>query len=113
MTEVRLQPEPTFEAPVKIHVPGKGELEMNWTFRYRNAEEVLKFQRKWTGGEGSRKKTDDFDSIGYIMDMAAGWELTEEFNKKNVETFFRNYPTSATKVVSTYFEELAGARRKN
>jgi hypothetical protein len=40
MTDLKLTPEPTFEAPVKVHVPGKGEVEMTWTFKYRDADEM-------------------------------------------------------------------------
>lgn len=121
MTEVRFQPEPTFQAPVKIHVPGEGEKEMRWTYKFRDVDEVAAFHRKWTlpfaetnpGKKKPKANKKEFDSLGYVMDMACGWELDEEFNRANLETFFRNYPTAAKKVVATYFEELAGARLKN
>lgn len=117
MTQVRLQPEPTFEAPVSIHVPGKGELEMRWTFKYRNEEQLKKLRVKWFGDDAAKapegETAEKFDTIGYVMDIASGWELAEAFTRKNLEIFFRNYNGTQLKVSAAYYEELAGARRKN
>lgn len=121
MTEVRFQPEPTFEAPVHIHVPGKGEQPMLWTFKYRDVDEVVAFQKKWArpidkaapAGKKPKARDREFDGIAYIMDLACGWQLEEEFSRENLETFFKHYPTSVGKVVAVYFAELSGVRLKN
>lgn len=132
MTEVRFQPEPTFEAPVPIYVPGKGDLQLRWTFKYRDSSEVGSFVRDWlhvpergeTKSKSSKRRTEAQDStkpmpkvttdpIGYVMAFAVGWELDEEFSKENLSAFFLRYPQAALDVARIYYAELSGARRKN
>lgn len=111
MTTVPFDPEPTFESPVSIHVPGKGKLDLRWTFKFRNADEAHKLAAKWTKSTGKGPKKDDV--IGQVLEIACAWEIAEEFTRKNLEHFFRNYPLAPLDVIDTYFRELAGARRKN
>lgn len=100
-----LQPAPTFEAPVPIPVPGKGDVDIVFTFKYRDADEAKAFAKR----EKEKKRPD----VDYIMQLASGWNLDEEFNKKNLAILFKNYPSAPLKISTVYFAELAGVRRKN
>jgi hypothetical protein len=117
MTDLKLTPEPTFEAPVKVHVPGKGEVEMTWTFKYRDADEMAalceKMQAKGRAAEKSKKRATRADLIAATLDIASGWSLEEAFTEKNLDTFFLHYPKSFIDIQAAYFEEYKGARRKN
>lgn len=105
MAKLTLDPDPTFQAPVPIHVPGKGPIDVTFTFRYRDTDEVKKLNK-----ECAEKKPSDVD---FILKLASGWELDEEFDKKNLAILFKKYPGAATLISAVYFAELIGARRKN
>ena len=122
---VMLQPEPTFEAPVEIHVPGKGATPMTWTFRHLKASEIEKIQKKWgvsdvetaaakaADSKKDAKAAKSFDPVAYLMEFAGGWELKEDFSKRNVEVFFDYYPAAWLETLRVYWSERVGARRKN
>lgn len=124
-TTVFLQPDPTFDCPVEIHVPGKGPASMTWTFRHLKASEIEKIQKKWgvsdveaavvkaADSKKDAKASKTFDPIAYLMEFAHGWELKEDFTKKNIELFFDFYPTAWVKTLEVYWAERVGARRKN
>lgn len=98
---------------------------MLWTFRHLDVPATEKVQQKWGVGDVEsasaaaeqtsrpKKGTKKFDPIAYIMEFACGWELKEEFNAKNVNIFFANYPTAWTEVLKVYWAERMGARAKN
>lgn len=95
----------TFVAPVSIHRPGKDAVDIDFTFKHRTKPELDKFRK-----EMEVKKPGD---VEYVMLLASGWELDEDWSKKNLATFFSNYHTAAIAITQVYFEELRGAKRKN
>jgi hypothetical protein len=101
--KVSLEPDAAFMADVGIHVPGKGTVEVTFTFKHRGKKELDAFLKESKGK----------DDAAYIMMIASGWELEEEFNKKNVETFITKRHGSALAITDTYFSELLGAKEKN
>jgi len=96
---------PTFNASVPIPRPGQPDAMVDWTFKYRDADEFDKFRKN-----ANETKMPDLD---YIMEIASGWELDEAFTKKNLTTFFRHYRGAPRAVIETYIRELAGVRVKN
>jgi hypothetical protein len=42
-----------------------------------------------------------------------GWELDEPFNDENIQLLLDNYLGAARSIVSTYYTELAAAKKGN
>jgi hypothetical protein len=111
--KIALAAEPTFDASVPIHVPGKKEPVMvRFTFKHMALDEFEKFSKE--------AKAKNMKNIDYIMRICAGWELDEEFTRKNMEIFLNQRHTSAAAIIQTYYQELfgitpegIGARAKN
>jgi len=103
MAKISLNPNPTFKAKAPIHVPGGRKAEIEWIFKYRDADEFKEFMEALDG----RK------DIDILMDIASGWDLEEAFDQKNLEVLTKKYIGSARATLETYVNELTGARAKN
>lgn len=103
MATLKLNPDPQFKASVDIPVAGGKPSPVEFVFKHRTVSQLDEFVR-------SREDVKDIDTV---MDLAAGWNLTDEFNRENVETLLQNYGGAAMAIYNTYIEELVGARRKN
>jgi hypothetical protein len=103
MAKLSLNPSPTFKAKAPIHVPGGRKAEIEFIYKYRDADEFKEFTETLEG----RK------DIEILMDIASGWDLDEPFDEKNVEKMAKNYLGSARSALETYLNELMGARAKN
>lgn len=103
MAKITLTPSPTFKAKAPIHVPGGRKAEIEFKFKYRDTDEFKEFMESLEGQK----------DIEIIMDIACGWDLDEAFDEKNVELMIKKYIGSARSVLSTYVDELTGARAKN
>jgi len=101
--KLKFIPDPTFQCPVNIPVPGKEEVPVVFTFKYRTRDESARY----------REEARDYNDVQVIMSLAEGWELDEEFNEANVEALCNTYPSMGLRVLTTYFAELMGARQKN
>lgn len=102
--QLRLQAEPTFEAKVPIHVPGKGPVDMSWTFKHRDRKELDQF----LAGESQ-----GLEDVAYILAIASGWGLTEPFNAENIGIFLGEYHAAARAIANKYLHELSGVKEKN
>jgi len=102
MAKLKLNPDPTFTAPVRIPVPGGEADPVQLTFKHRTREQVADFLRD--------KDTSDSDAV---LNCVVGWDLADEFNAENVGRLCNNYPGAAGAIVIAYLEELRGARAKN
>lgn len=101
--EIHIKAEPTFEEKVGIPVPGKGAVDVLFTFKHRTKDELQKFL----------KDTEQLKGAEYVMKLISGWEFTDEFNKKNVEIFLQNYHGAEIAIAVGYAKALSGARLKN
>lgn len=98
MTTIKLKADPTFEAPVLIPVPGRADpVAVKFTFKHRTVDEFAKFSQLV-----------DRSDIDGVMAVAVGWELTDDFTKKNVNTFLENYHGAAIAIAKKYISELLG-----
>lgn len=52
-------------------------------------------------------------AIDYIMDIASGWSLPEEFNKDNIRLFVDNIPGASMAVTEAYRLAIVEGRIKN
>jgi hypothetical protein len=103
MGTLKLKADPTFKAKVAIAVAGGADAEVEFTFKHRTREELLKFMQECEG----RLYEDT------IMDCAVGWELEDAFTRDNVSVLLQNYMTAGKSVQDAYLDELTKARAKN
>lgn len=103
MAKFKLNPDPTFKAKVAIPVPGSAPAKVEFTFKHKTRQEVL----KWLD---DRKEDDE---VAVFRDMVAGWELDDEFSDDNIRRLCDNYPGAGVAVLSVYLDELRGARVGN
>lgn len=103
MAKLKLQPEPTFRAKVGIAVPGGAPVDVEFTFKYRNRDEVQAFI------DASKER----DNVATILEMCTGWELTDPFNAETVAQLALNYIAAPEAIFVAYLDELTRAARKN
>lgn len=101
MAKFKLQPEPTFSAPVPIPRPGLEPADILCTFRHRSAVELKAFLTT---------KPEDSD---FVMGILTAWDLDDEFSKANVEFLLSNHQGAATAIWKIYFAELQKGRLGN
>lgn len=103
MATLKLVPDPTFRAKVGIPVAGGDPATVSMTFKHRTTKELDAFIK-------SREDKLDIDTF---FEMVVGWDLTDEFNRENVEKLLQNYGGAALAIYQAYVGELIGARIKN
>lgn len=103
---LKLTADPTFEAEVKVTVPGQGApVPVSLTFKYMQKSQVDEFLALAKG------RSDD----AVVMDLVVGWgpEINAKFSTENLATFLDNYHAAASEIVMTYFRELTASKTKN
>lgn len=105
MGKLKLQPDPTFRAKVAIAVAGGDDMDVEFTFRHRDKEELLKFIE--FAGAPDRKGEE------VILECVVGWEFDEAFTPDNVAVLVAKRLTAAKSVYEKYIDELTKARAKN
>lgn len=103
MAKLKLNADPTFKAKVGIPVPGRDAVSVEFTFKYRNRDELSAFI----------EELQSLKDPEAVQAIASAWELDDEFNAENVERLCRNYPGSASAIFDVYLRESTGARRGN
>lgn len=111
MAKLKLQPDPTFTAPVKLSVPGeKDQVEARFIFKYRNKAEAQAFMDRM---KNPPEGTTDAD---LCADALAGWvdkDFDAEYSREALETLLTNYANAALEILTAYMLELAGSKEKN
>lgn len=100
---LKLNPEPTFKATVRIPVPGGQSEPVEFTFKHRTATQIRSF------GEECKDKAD----TEVINMLVVGWSLDDAFNDENIARLIDNYPKAASAIVDGYYNELFKARLGN
>lgn len=98
----KLQPNPTFSAPVSIPLPGGGTAPVTFEFRHRTADQLTEWLKQEMG-----------DDVAAILQSAVGWDLAEPFDEANVGLLVQNYIGCGKPIVETYLRELTRARQGN
>lgn len=101
--KITLAPLPDFKLPVKFTMPDGNEGSILFTVRHLKAKEVQAMY------ESENIVTDS----EFIMKLATGWDLEEEFNEENAKTLVEFYPGAALALTGSYLSALAGQRVKN
>lgn len=100
--KLTLAPLPDFKLPVKFVLPDGNEQKIVFTVKHKRASEIQELYQK----EGIKDPE-------FIMNIAVGWDLEEEFNEENAQLLVDYYPGAALALMSSYLSALAGQRVKN
>ncbi|WP_426287548.1 phage tail assembly chaperone [Luteibacter sp. E-22] len=104
MAKIKLDPNPTFSAPVSIPVHGGEPVAVSFTFRHRT-------RSAWEAW--LKDELPGMEDADVIRALACGWELDDEFTRENIERLLENYGGANMAVFNAYERELSGARVKN
>ncbi|MGG4677992.1 phage tail assembly chaperone [Providencia sp. PROV024] len=100
MAKFTLVPSPKFKADVKIPIAGKEKNEVvTFTFNHMPMSKLEDLKEE---------SVDDF-----FKQIIADWAIEEPFNEDNLKLLFDNYPSAASAITTTYYNELLGNREKN
>lgn len=100
----QLKPNPTFWTRVEIHVPGGDPESVEFEFRHMDRDALARF----CDGLPIRPP------LQSLTEIVANWRgIDAEFTQEALERLNRDYVSAADRIVTTYLEELRGARRKN
>lgn len=101
---LNIAPAATFVAAVRIHVPGGGDVPVNFTFLHKGKTAIKAYIER-------AKTIDDLDAVAEIV---AGWEGVEaEFSREALGQLLDAYPTAAVSILEGYLGEIGKAAAKN
>ena len=102
---LKLCPNPTFEAEVKITVPGQPAPESVFiTFKHFDKTAMSEFMDR-------AKDQDDFTSVSEVV---LGWrEIDQPFTPENLALLLKNFPASAGEIMRVFYRESLESRAKN
>lgn len=100
----KIDPAPSFWAPVEIPMPGGQVGRFSIEYHYRNRDEY---------GE-LLQQAETLDDIDVLMLAIKGWKGPDAaFSKETLTRLLRNYPGATRVIFRTYREHLLGAAEKN
>ena len=103
---LKLTPNPTFTAPVEIHVPGSGKIKVPFVFVYKDKDEYKAFT-----DEAATGKKEELD---ILLEIVKGWENCDiPYSPEAFATLLKKYHGSGPAIFSAYVNELTGARLGN
>lgn len=114
---LKLNPKPTFEATVKITVPGIQEpAPVKFTFKYMPKKALLEFFERHRGeydDEGNVTKVASADDE-MLKEIITGWSgIDEPYTEKALGEFLDNYPAAAGEIIVAYNKLVLESRVKN
>ncbi|WEY17677.1 putative tape measure chaperone [Vibrio phage Vc1] len=92
---------PDFWLPVEFVLPDGNVAEFKFKVKHHTSDEL----KEITGREQ--------DDIEFILAIATGWDLEDEFNIENVSDLVKTYPAAVLALMGNYMKALAGQRVKN
>lgn len=99
----KLDPDPTFDIPVRGFVPGKPLDGLRVVFRYKDADAL----KAWFG-DGKRLI---LDMLAEVIDT---WrDAPVEYGPAAIETIAKKYPAFPSALIETYRREMLEAATKN
>lgn len=102
----KLNPDPTFEAPVVIAVPGKPAAKLRLIFRHKTRDEAKAFFE--------RAANSDEKESTQLLEIVAGWvDVDAEFSEVALGQLLQNYHSAAQAIFEAYTGALTQARRGN
>jgi len=97
---------PTFDATVKIPVPGGQTADLALTFKHMTRDKVKEFFDR----AASSEETDG----SLLSEIIAGWTgVDAEFSEEALDELCQNYHGAIPAIFDCYLAELSKARSKN
>lgn len=104
-TLLKLKPDPTFTAAVKIPAP-VGEIAIKVVYKHMTKDAYNAFIKS----ETDKSRTDE----EALADIVTGWEEVDApFSQENLRELCQQYHAAARVIVETYITELTQFRRGN
>lgn len=104
---LKLNPQPTFNAPAMITVPGQDEpVKIGVTWRHKSRAEL----EEWLKGLSTRR---DDEMLAEVM---AGWDESDidaPYSADALRALLNNYPRAAVDLMTAYSKALYEGRAKN
>lgn len=102
----KIDPAPTFEAPVKIPRADGEPGDLTFVFKHKTRDETTDFFNRATKAKGSEAKL--------LMEIVAGWKDTDvAFSEAAFERVLQNYPGAIRAIFGTYLKTLNEGRTGN
>ena len=100
----KLNPNPTFKAPVSIYVPGEGMGRLTVEFKYLDVEARKAY------GESLPGKT----NLEALAEIVVGWsDIDSPYSVENLEKMLNTYDTAVDGFFKGFWDEITGAAAKN
>lgn len=100
----KLQPNPTFWAPIDVPVPGGEPQRFEVLFRHKTREQLAEF--------GDRLA--NRPAIESVLEVVADWRgIDAEFSADTVRNLDQNYLHAVDSILHAYWDEFSRAKRKN
>lgn len=108
---IKLNPNPTFSAPVLLTVPGEPEpVQITMTFRHMAADKVT----EWLANNETRP------SLDALAEIITGWDGVQDeegnevsFSSDALSTLLNNYRAATPEIVVAWIREMGASRLKN
>lgn len=102
---LKITPDPTFKADVKISVPGQEEPAIvKMVFVYKTRVEMFEFLE-------AQKEKPLTDTLAEVI---TDWEgFDQKYSKENLVLFLENYPAASLEIWTAYNKQLFESRVKN
>lgn len=102
-SKFKLDPNPTFKADVAIPVAGGGTQNVKFEFKHFPKDEF----------SALFSTENPMPDVELILEICAGWELSDPFNAESIEKLRQNYQAAPGAIVRKYVDELGPARLGN
>lgn len=125
MAKIVLGSQPkNFKRIVKIQLLNGETADLEISYKYRTRTQYAELLDKLIGKETPQQnqpnktlaqvfKESDQASVAYILDIADGWDLADEFNKKNVAALIDEHAGAGAVIGEEYRIALLEGRTKN
>lgn len=124
---IKLVPNPTFEAPVKLAVPGQKEpVEVTFTFRALARKHLIALlivtkvaqaswlKRNWEYLKLSWRVGHPAGVIDMLNEVITGWKgFDVDYSKNALHTLVSEFPGAHSSIFLSYLENQEEGRRKN
>lgn len=108
-----IAPKSEFQALVPVPCPDRNPEEVQFTFRYRNREQLDEWILHLEAKAGRIDANAIDADVDMVMGAATGWELEEEFTESNVRELLKQHPGAAMAVYQQYVTLSRVGKQKN
>ena len=118
-------PPKNFKRTVKITLLNGETADVEITYKYRTRTQYAELLDKIIGKDKDAIETEttktlaqvfkdsDQASVAYILDIAEGWDLTDDFNKKNIAALIDEHAGAGALIGEEYRIALLEGKTKN